>query len=204
MRSGSPAFGTPEGAWALLVGAQLARRYQLPYRGNGSLTNAKLPDAQAAYETMWNLWPAVQAHTNLVMHAVGWLDGGLTSSFEKFILDVENLAMFTHFLDGFAVDEASLAIGMMAEVGPGGHHFGTAHTQARFETAFYETAVADRQGYDAWVTSGQLDAQQRATKVWQDLLRYYEQPEMDTAVNDALVDFVARRERELEKQNLYE
>jgi trimethylamine--corrinoid protein Co-methyltransferase len=204
MRSGSPAFGTPEGAWALLVGAQLARRYQLPYRGNGSLTNAKLPDAQAAYETMWNLWPAVQAHTNLVMHAVGWLDGGLTSSFEKFILDVENLAMFTHFLDGFAVDEASLAIGMMAEVGPGGHHFGTAHTQARFETAFYETAVADRQGYDAWVAAGQLDAQQRATKVWQDLLRYYEQPEMDTAVNDALVDFVARRERELEKQNLYE
>jgi trimethylamine--corrinoid protein Co-methyltransferase len=112
--------------------------------------------------------------------------------------------MFTHFLDGFAVDEASLAIGMMAEVGPGGHHFGTAHTQARFETAFYETAVADRQGYDAWVAAGQLDAQQRATKVWQDLLRYYEQPEMDTAVNDALVDFVARRERELEKQNLYE
>ncbi len=93
MKSGSPSFGTPEGAWALLVGGQLARRYNLPYRGSGSLTNAKLPDAQAAYESMWTLWPAVMAHTNLVMHAAGWIDGGLTASYEKFVIDLENLAM---------------------------------------------------------------------------------------------------------------
>jgi trimethylamine--corrinoid protein Co-methyltransferase len=204
MRSGSPAFGTPEGAWALLVGAQLARFYQLPYRGNGSLTNAKVADAQAAYETLWNLWPAVQAHTNLVMHAVGWLDGGLSSSYEKFIIDVENLAMFYHFLDGFTIDEASLALDMIRQVGPGGHHFGTPHTMERFETAFYETAVADRLGYEAWVAAGKQDTRQRARIVAQALLKSYEQPPLDTAIQEALADFVARRERELEKLNLYD
>jgi trimethylamine--corrinoid protein Co-methyltransferase len=204
MRSGSPAFGTPEGAWALLVGAQLARYYGLPYRGNGSLTNAKVADAQAAYETMWNLWPAVQAHTNLVMHAVGWMDGGLSSSYEKFIIDVENLAMFYHFLNGFAIDEESLALDMITQVGPGGHHFGTQHTMERFEKAFYETAVADRLGYEAWVAAGKQDTQQRARAVWQGLLKEYEQPPLDLAIQEALADFVARREQELEKHNLYD
>jgi trimethylamine--corrinoid protein Co-methyltransferase len=204
MKSGSPAFGTPEGAWALLVGAQLARFYKLPYRGNGSLTNAKTADAQAAYETMWNLWPAVQAHTNLVMHAVGWLDGGLSSSFEKFIIDVENLAMMCHFLDGFDIDEESLALDMIQEVGPGGHHFGTAHTLARYEGAFHETAVADRLGYEAWVAAGKQDTQQRARGVWQEMLQAYERPLLDTAVDEALAAFVTRREQELEKQNLYD
>jgi trimethylamine--corrinoid protein Co-methyltransferase len=204
MKSGSPAFGTPEGAWALLVGAQLARFYKLPYRGNGGLTNAKVPDAQAAYETMWNLWPAVQAHTNLVMHAVGWLDGGLSASVEKFIIDVENLAMFYHFLAGFAVDEASLALDMMAQVGPGGHHFGTPHTMAHFESAFYETAVAERLGYETWVARGKQDAAQRAGLIAQELLAAYEPPPLDMAVREALADFVARREQELANQNLYD
>ena len=101
MRSGSPAFGGPEGAWGLLVGAQLARRYGLPFRASGSLTNAKVPDAQAAYESQWTMWPAILAHTNLVMHSVGWLEGGLVASFEKFIIDAECLAMFVHFLKRF-------------------------------------------------------------------------------------------------------
>ena len=203
MKSGSPSFGTPEGAWALLVGAQLARRYNLPCRGSGSLTNAKTPDAQAAYETMWNLWPAVQSHTNLIMHAVGWLDGGLTASFEKFIIDVENLAMFCHFLEGFSIEDEDLALDMIAEVGPGGHHFGTPHTQERYQTAFYESGLADRSGYDNWVDAGSPDAVQRANRIWKDLLLQYEAPEIDSGIRDELADYVARRERELEGRNLY-
>ncbi|MCB8946208.1 MAG: trimethylamine methyltransferase family protein [Ardenticatenaceae bacterium] len=204
MKSGSPAFGTPEGAWALLAGAQLARFYKLPYRGNGGLTNAKTADAQSAYETMWNLWPAVQAHTNLVMHAVGWLDGGLSASLEKFVIDAENLAMMCHFLQGFAIDEEALALEMIRTVGAGGHHFGTSHTLARYEGAFYETAVADRSGYDAWTAAGKPDTQQRARLVGQEMLQAYERPFMDVAVQEALTDFVTRREQELEKLNLYD
>lgn len=204
MRSGSPSFGTPEGAWALLVGGQLARRYNLPYRGSGSLTNAKLPDAQAAYESLWTLWPAVLAHTNLVMHAAGWIDGGLTASYEKFIIDLENLAMFATYLDGFDLSVASLALDMIAEVGPGGHHFGTSHTQAHYRDAFYATSLADRQGHDAWVASGGNDAAQRANKIWKQMLVNYEPPLLDPAIADALDDYVARRERELVQARLYE
>lgn len=204
MKSGSPTFGSPEGAWALLVGAQLARYYKLPYRGSGSLTNAKIPDAQAAYETMWTLWPAIQAHTNLLMHAVGWLEGGLTASFEKFIIDVELLAMFYRFLDGFTIDDDTLALEMIAQVGPGGHHFGTAHTQARYRTEFFQAALADRQPYDTWYETGALDTMQRANTVWKELLAQYEPPPLDPALNEALRDYLARRERELEGKNLYD
>ncbi len=203
MKSGSPAFGTPEGAWAAIVGGQLARYYRLPYRGSGSLTNAKLPDAQAAYETMWTLWPAVQSHTNLLMHAVGWLDGGLTASFEKFVIDLELLAMLQHFLAGFVLDEDTLALEMIAEVGPGGHHFGTTHTQARYQTAFYQSTLSDRQGYDTWLGAGGQDSVRRAHGVWQEMLAHYEPPEMETAVQEALLEFVKRRERERVGQELY-
>ncbi len=204
MKSGSPAFGTPEGAWALLVGAQMARKYHLPYRGSGSLTTAKTPDAQAAYETLWTLWPCVLAHTNLVMHAAGWIESGLTVSFEKFIMDVENLAMFQHFLEGFAITPETLALDMIQAVGPGGHHFGTPHTQARFSTEFYDSALADRQNYESWLAAGGQDATHHAHTVWQDLLAHYEPPPLDPAQREAIDDFVARRERELEGVNLYE
>jgi trimethylamine--corrinoid protein Co-methyltransferase len=204
MKTGSPAFGTPEGAWALSIGAQLARRYQLPYRGNGGLTTAKLPDAQAAYESMWNLWPSVLAHTNMVIHAAGWLDGGLTASLEKFIIDVESLAMFHHFLAGPAIDQESMALDMMAEVGPGGHHFGTSHTQARFRTEFYPSSLSDRQNYDAWVERGSLDAARRANLIWKQLLAEYEPPPLDPAIAEALQDYTTRRERELAGRSLYE
>jgi trimethylamine--corrinoid protein Co-methyltransferase len=203
MRSGSPAFGTPEGAWALLVGGQLARFYKLPYRGSGSLTSAKVADAQASYETMWGLWPAIQAHTNLIMHAVGWLDGGLTASYEKFIIDAEILAMFYHFLEGFPIDDEALALDMIAEVGPGGHHFGTSHTQARYQSAFFESALADRTSYDAWVELGSPDTLRRAHSIWKALLKQYEPPPLDEAVKEALQDYLARRERELVDQDLY-
>jgi trimethylamine--corrinoid protein Co-methyltransferase len=204
MKSGSPAFGTPEGAWAIIAGAQLARHYRLPYRASGGLTSAKTADAQAANESMWNLWPAVMAHSNLLMHAAGWLDGGLTASFEKFIIDAENLAMFSRFLEGFAIDDESLALDAIAEVGPGGHHFGTEHTQARYKTAFYQSALSDRLNFDAWQAAGGEDAAQRANAIWQELLAQYEAPPLDTAVAESLREYVARRERELAGINLYE
>ena len=204
MKSGSPSFGTPEGAWALLVGGQLARRYNLPYRGSGSLTNAKVPDAQSAYESLWTLWPAVLAHTNLVMHAAGWIDGGLTASYEKFIIDLENLAMFTTYLEGFDLSAESLALDMIAEVGPGGHHFGTLHTQERYRDAFYTTSLADRQSNDAWIASGSADTAQRANKLWKRMLDEYEAPPLDPAMAEELDDYVARREIELTHAKLYE
>ncbi|MEM7128127.1 MAG: trimethylamine methyltransferase family protein [Chloroflexota bacterium] len=204
MKSGSPAFGTPEGAWAQLVGTQLARRYQLPFRGNGSLTAAKTPDAQAIYETSWNLWPAVMGQANLVMHSVGWLDGGLTASFEKFILDLEQLAMFSHFLGGFSIDQESLALDMIAQVGPGGHHFGTEHTQARFQDAFYTSTIAERQTYDTWAAGGSKDAAERAHGIWQSLLEGYSPPPLEEAVRDELEEYVARRTQELSGTNLYD
>ena len=203
MKSGSPAFGSPEGAWATVVGAQMARHYGLPYRSSGSLTNSKLPDAQAAYETMWTMWPAVMSHTNMLMHSVGWLEAGLVASYEKFIMDLESLAMFAHWLNGFTIDAESLALDMIAEVGAGGHHFGTSHTQDRFRTAFYQPFLMDRQGYEPWLAQGGQDAAQRANKIWKQLLQEYEQPEMDTAVLEELNDFVARRERELAGVDLY-
>ncbi len=203
MKSGSPAFGTPEGAWALVVGAQLARFYGLPYRGSGSLNTSKLPDAQAAYETMWTLWPAVLAHTNFMMHAVGWLDGGLTVSYEKFIIDAENLAMFAHFLRGFEINQDTLALDMIAEVGPGGHHFGTPHTQARYSTEFYESSLADRLNYQTWQETGAFDTAQRANLIWKEMLAQYEAPQLDLGVAEALQDYVARRERELAGVELY-
>ncbi len=204
MKSGSPAFGTPEGAWALIAGAQLARRYQLPYRASGSLTTAKIPDAQATYETLWNLWPAILAQSNLIMHAAGWLEGGLTASFEKFIIDVENLAMFYHFLDGFEISDDTLALDMIAEVGSGGHHFGTPHTQARYSTEFFPSTLSDRQPYDTWREAGELSTVQRAHAIYQELLAQYEPPPLDPAIKEALQDYMAQRERELEGKNLYD
>ncbi|MCL4857940.1 MAG: trimethylamine methyltransferase family protein [Caldilineaceae bacterium] len=203
MKSGAPAFGTPEGAWAMAIGAQLARRYNLPYRGSGSLNTSKAPDAQAAYETMWTTWPAVLAHTNFVMHAVGWLDGGLTVSYEKIIIDMENLAMFQTFLGGLAINEETLALDMIAAVPPGGHHFGTPHTQARYATEFHPTFLADRQNFELWQENGSLDTAQRANRIWKQLLEEYEAPPIDPAVEQALREFVERRERELAGVELY-
>jgi trimethylamine--corrinoid protein Co-methyltransferase len=205
MKTGAPAFGTPEGAWAMSVGAQLARHYKLPYRGSGSLCTAKVADAQAAYETMWTLWPAVMSNTNLVVHAAGWLDGGLTTSYEKFILDVEVLAMFQHFFEGFQINEDTLALDMIQEVGPGGHHFGTPHTQARYLTEFYQSStIGDRLNWENWEAAGSQTAEQRASTLWKEMLKHYEQPPMEAGILDGLKDYVARRERELEGKSLYE
>ncbi|MCB0163907.1 MAG: trimethylamine methyltransferase family protein [Anaerolineae bacterium] len=203
MKTGSPAFGTPEGAWATIVGAQMARFYNLPFRNSGTLNTSNLPDAQAAYETMWAVWPAVLSHSNFIMHSVGWLEGGLTVGYEKMIIDMENLGMFQHFFQEVEISDDTLALDMIKEVGPGGHHLGTPHTQARFRTEYYTPVLADRQNYESWQLSGVGDAAQRANKIWKDVLNAYEQPPLDEAIRDALDDFVARRTEELRGVELY-
>ncbi len=207
MKSGAPAFGTPEGAWAMAIGAQLARRYKLPYRGSGSLNTSKLPDAQAAYETMWTTWPAVLSHTNFLMHSVGWLEGGLTVSFEKCIIDMESIAMFQHFLAGLEINEATLALDVMATVEPAGSdyktHFETPHTMERFSTEFYSPFLADRDNYELWKERGSLDTAQRANKIYKQLLEEYEAPPLDAAIEQELREFVERREKELVGVELY-
>ena len=190
MRNGSPAFGTPEGALALLAGAQLARYYSLPYRGSGGLNNSKIPDAQAAYETQMTLWPAVLAHANIIMHSAGWLEAGLVCSLEKFVLDVEGLAMMHHFLAGLDIDEDNLALDSIAEVGPGGHHFGTMHTLSHYRDAFYKPIVSDRRGYDSWLDDGAPDAHHRAHNVARQLLGSYERPPINQAVEEELREYV--------------
>lgn len=197
MQSGSPAFGTPEGAMALLCGAQLARFYGLPYRGSGSLNTSKIPDAQAAMESQMTLWPAVMAHANIIIHSAGWLESGLVCSLEKFILDVEGLAMMHAFLGGFDVNEDTLALDSIANVGPGGHHLGTAHTLARFREAFYHPVLADRLAYETWREAGSWDAAKRANQVAKQLLKTYEQPKLDTAVQEELEAYVQHRKKEL-------
>ena len=204
MKSGAPAFGTPEGAWAFFIGAQLARHYGLPYRGSGSLNTAVIPDGQAMSESLWSLWPCVLAHTNLVVHAAGWLESGLTFSYEKFIMDVENLAMIQHLLRGPEWSGDAFALESINEVGPAGHHFGTAHTQARYQTAFYPNFLHDRRNIGTWEENGSEDSVQRANKIWQEVIKQYEEPKLDTAVKDALTDYVTHRKKELENVPLYD
>jgi trimethylamine--corrinoid protein Co-methyltransferase len=149
------------------------------------------------------LWPAVMGHTNFIMHSAGWLEAGLAISPEKMLLDMENLAIFQHFLGGFEIGKETLALDMMAEVGPGGHHFGTEHTRARYSNAFYEPFLSSRLGWDSWQAAGSQDSIRRAQQLWRDMLARYETPPLDAAIKEALEEYVARRERELEGQELY-
>ena len=204
MKSGSPAFGTPEGAWALLIGSQLARHYGLPYRGSGALTTANVPDAQGAAESLWSLFPAVMGHTNLVFHSVGWLESGLTASLEKFVMDAENLAMMQHFLQGPEWDGNAFALDAIDEVGPAGHHFGTAHTQARYENAFYPNFLHDRRNLGTWEEAGSEDVVVRANKLWKAVVKGYEMPALDAGIAEELNAFIVKRTAELEHVDLYD
>lgn len=192
MRSGAPAFGTPENTKANIASGQLARRYNLPYRTTpGSASNAA--DAQGAYETMMALWGAVLGHGNLIYHAAGWQEGGLTASFEKFIIDVEMIQHMMEFLTPIEVNEGELALDALGRVPTGGHFFGDAHTLERYSTAFYQPMLSNWQNYEAWQESGGLDATARATRLWKKALEEYEQPAMEPDRLEALQDFVARR-----------
>lgn len=199
MRSGAPAFGTPENTKATLAGGQLARRYGLPYRSsNASASN--VVDAQAAYESQMSIWAAVMGHANMVYHAAGWMEGGLTASFEKFILDAEMLQMMAEVLRPLEVTEETLGLDAIREVGPGGHFFGAAHTLARYETAFYQPMLADWRNFETWQEAGAKSATERATAIWKSLLEAYEQPPLDPAVAEALEAYVRRRKEEIARQ----
>jgi len=192
MRSGAPAFGTPENTKANVASGQLARRYDLPYRV--SPTNASnAPDAQAIYETEMALWGTILGGGNLIYHAAGWLEGGLTASFEKFILDIELIQHMIEYLKPIEINEAELGFEAMRDVPTGGHFFGHGHTMERYEHAFYQPLVSDWQNHENWKIAGAKDATMRATELWQKALEEYEQPAMDPAVREALDAYMATR-----------
>lgn len=196
MRSGAPTFGTPENAKANLAGAQLARRYGLPHR-TSACNASNTVDAQAAYETEMALNGAVFGHGNLIYHAVGWLEGGLVASFEKIILDVELIQHMMGFLSPIDVSDDALAIEAIAETPPGGHFFGSAHTMARYETAFYQPLLSDWRNSQAWEEAGGETATQRATAIWQQVLADYEEPTLDPNRLEALDAYVEKRREEI-------
>ena len=192
MQSGSPALGTPEYTKAAHASGQIARRLGLPFRSSNT-TVSNCPDAQAASESQMSLWGAVMGHANLVNHAAGWLEGGLTASFEKLIIDAEMLQMITEYLRPIEVNDDELAVDAVAEAGPGGHHFGTAHTLERYEHAFYTPLLATRQNFESWKEAGSQDIAARANQTWKQLLDEYQQPALDPAIEDALTDYADRR-----------
>ncbi|MCA8967475.1 MAG: trimethylamine methyltransferase family protein, partial [Planctomycetes bacterium] len=195
MKTGSPAFGTPEYTQAAQISGQLARRIRVPFRSS-NVTAANAPDAQAAWESMMSLWGAMTGHAHVVKHAAGWLCGGLAASFEKLVLDAEMLQLMAAWLEPPVVNDATLALDAIREVGPGGHFFGTAHTLARYETAFHAPMVSNWDNYDAWVDKGAVTAERRANAAWKQLLAEYEQPPIDAAIEESLRDYVARRKAE--------
>ena len=196
MRSGSPAFGTPENALANIAGGQLARRYNLPYRSSAcNASNAV--DAQATYETQMALWGAVMGYGNLIYHTAGWLEGGLVASFEKLVIDCEMLQHMSRMLQPLKIDLDEVGLDAMREVGPGGHFFGCAHTMERYKTAFYEPFISDWQNSENWTMAGAKDATTRATELWPKILDDFEPPPADPAVTEALDDYVARRKQAL-------
>ncbi len=199
MRSGSPAFGTPENALANLAGGQLARRYNLPYR-TSACNASNAVDCQSTWETFMALWGAVMGHGNFIYHAAGWLEGGLVASFEKVMIDCEMLQHIAALLRPVEVDDQTLALEAMDEVGPGGHFFGCGHTMARYKNAFYEPFLSDWQNSQSWQEAGAKDATMRATEMWQRILDEYEPPPMDPAVKEELEDYVAKRKEALGRE----
>ena len=197
MRTGSPAFGTPEYVKAAFATGQLARRYRLPWRSSNA-TASSVVDAQAAYESEMSVWGAIMGGVNLLYQGAGWLEGGLTASFEKLIVDAEILQMMAEVLVPFEVDEATLGFDAIAEVGPGGHFFGSSHTLERYENAFYRPLLSDWRNFETWHDDGARTATERANAIWKQLLAESVEPPMDPAVREALDAFVARRKREIE------
>jgi trimethylamine--corrinoid protein Co-methyltransferase len=193
MQSGAPTFGTPEPALVLYTMASLARRLGVPFRSGGSLTASKIEDAQAAYESAATLQPTVLGGTNFVLHAAGWLEGGLTLGYEKFVMDADQCGMMGVFVNGVDMSENGQAMSAIRENVPGQHFLGTAHTLANFETAFYRSELADNNSYEQWLEEGEQDERTRANKVWKKMLAEYEAPAIDPAVDEALLDFIARR-----------
>jgi trimethylamine---corrinoid protein Co-methyltransferase len=197
LQTGAPVFGSPESQLALFASAQLARRYNLPFRSGGMFTASKLADAQAAYESVQVMLPTLLARVNFVLHAAGWLEGGLTAGYEKFVLDNELLGMYHTFLHGIDTSAEALALESQRTVPAGGHHLGTDHTMAHFRTAFYRAELFDANSYDQWAEEGRRDAYQRANAHYKALLKAYEPPPLDPALDRALQAFMKERKEQL-------
>jgi trimethylamine--corrinoid protein Co-methyltransferase len=197
MQTGAPTFGTPEPSLVLYVVAQLARRLGVPFRSGGSLCASKLPDAQAAYESANTLQATVLAGVNFVLHAAGWLEGGLAIGYEKFVLDDDQLGMMATFVRGVDLSDNGQALDAIRDNGPGQHFLGSAHTLANFENAFYRSTTADNASYEQWLEDGGLDAAQRANTIWKTRLAEFEPPPIDDAVDEELREFITRRKSEM-------
>jgi trimethylamine--corrinoid protein Co-methyltransferase len=192
MRSGAPAFGTPEAFKAAVASGQLARYVDLPWRSSG-VSTSNTPDAQGGYETMMNMFGALLGGANMIVHAAGWLESGLSASYEKFILDVDMLQMIAESFQPIDTAPAEIGLEAMAAVGPGGHFFGVEHTLERFRNAFYEPIVFDRSNFEQWVEAGSHDAARRANSVWKRVLSEFEAPTLDDGTAAELTEFVERR-----------
>jgi len=200
LRSGAPTFGTPEPALGSLVVGQLARRLNLPLRCSGAFTSSKIPDGQAMQESTVSMLAAIQCGAHFILHSAGWLEGGLVMGYEKFVMDADFCAALHVWMRGLAVDDEALALDAFREVGPGKHFFGAAHTLAHYETAFWESAVADNNSFEQWRDEGMKDARMRAARRCKKMLAEYEPPKLDPAIDEALADFVGRRKAELPDQ----
>lgn len=197
MRTGSPAFGTPEYVHAVLAGAQLGRRLKLPVR-TSAVNASPMVDAQSTYETAFSLQAAVLSHSHLINHAAGWLEGGLSASLEKIVVDAELLRNWVEILKPVTFSDDDLAVEAIKDVAAGGHFFGSAHTLARYESAFYRPLLSDWSNFENWTDAGARNATERAALIWKKLLAEYQPPPLDPAVKDAIAAYVARRSAELE------
>ncbi len=197
MQTGAPTFGTPEPALVLYTVAALARRLGVPFRSGGNLCASKIPDAQAAAESMSTMLPAVNAGANFILHSAGWLEGGLTMGYEKFIIDADQCGLLAKFVSGVDLSENGQAMDAIRETGPGQHFLGAAHTYSNFETAFARSELANNDSFEQWEEDGSLDIVQRANKVWKETLATYEAPEMDPEMDQQLLDFMATRKKEI-------
>ena len=201
MQSGAPTFGTPEPQLVLYIVAALARRLGVPFRSGGGLSSAKIPDAQAAYEAANTLQHAMLAGVNFMLHTSGWLEGGLSMGYEKFIMDIDQAGMIHAFLNGVDLSENGQAMAAIREVGPGQHFLGCDHTRANFETAFFRSSVADNNSFEQWEADDSLDTAQRANQIWKKMLNDYDMPPIDPAVDEALLAFIRQRKESFPDAN---
>ncbi len=202
MQSGAPTFGTPEPSLVLYTVAALARRLGVPFRSGGHLCASKVPDAQAAYESAATMQATVLAGVNFVLHAAGWLEGGLAVGYEKFVMDADQCGMVARFVQGVDLSENGQALDAIRAGTPGQHFLGNPHTLANFESAFYVSEIADNNSFEQWQEEGAQDAERRASAIWKRMLAEYEAPPIDEAVDEALVEFVARRKAEFPDSNV--
>ena len=196
MRTGSPAFGTPEYVLATLGGAQIARHLRLPVRSS-AVNASPCADAQAVWETSFSLWASIMSHSHLINHAVGWIEGGLSASFEKVVIDAEMLRCWAEVLAKRSFTDADLAVDAICAVPPGGHFFGSEHTIARYEHAFWRPILSDWSNFENWRDAGSKTATERATGVWQKALAAWEAPPLDAGIREAVAAYVARRKADL-------